>query len=238
MDNFSSLTKKEKKELRKQLQQEDQKRSTRINLVKKITIYVVIALLVLGTIFWLFKIVTSPQPGTSVVDQGREHVTEGTQVSYNSNPPTSGPHYEAWEKAGIYDQPLSDGKLVHSLEHGYIIISYNCDYPKKSFLKDFAVFAHEDNIEATPSSSSATQPHLDLSQWTQDKNCQELVAKLTDLAKKMRVWKLILVPRPSLDERIALTAWARIDKFNSFDEKRIVDFINAFRDHGPEKTME
>ena len=32
-----------------------------------------------------------------------------------------------------------------------------------------------------------------------------------------------------MDSRIALTAWSRIDKFNEFDEKRIVRFIQAYR---------
>ncbi len=205
---------------------------------KRIGFFVFVAIFIAASLFFLLKTENSPKPGLALANQGREHVAPGTKVDYNSNPPTSGPHFEGWEKAGIYDQLLIDGKLVHSLEHGYIIISYNCDYAQNSFLPESVVFAHEENISATPSSSSAIQTHLDLSQWKDDKNCQDLVAKLTDLAKKTRVWKLIVVPRPNLDSRIALTAWTRIDKFNGFDEKRINDFIDAYRDRGPEKTME
>jgi hypothetical protein len=33
---------------------------------------------------------------------------------------------------------------------------------------------------------------------------------------------------PYMDSRIALTAWGRIDKFDQFDESRVVGFIDAY----------
>lgn len=63
-------------------------------------------------------------PGTAYPDLGQEHVAEGTDIDYNSNPPTSGPHYTVQADAGIYDEAPPDGQLVHNLEHGYVIISY------------------------------------------------------------------------------------------------------------------
>lgn len=59
-------------------------------------------------------------------DLGRTHIGEGENVTYNSNPPTSGPHLPTWEKYGIKDKEIQDELLVHSLEHGYVILSYNC----------------------------------------------------------------------------------------------------------------
>ena len=60
------------------------------------------------------------------------HVAEDTDPGpYNSDPPTSGKHYEATLNAGFYndgdvsaDHP--EGHLVHNLEHGYVIFWYNC----------------------------------------------------------------------------------------------------------------
>lgn len=66
-------------------------------------------------------------PGTSIPDLGRGHVRAGSPVNYNSNPPTSGQHYDTWAQWGIYDGAPADGQLVHNLEHGGIIISYNPD---------------------------------------------------------------------------------------------------------------
>ena len=73
--------------------------------------------------------VSKPVEGTVDYDiVGRNHVAEGTTVStYNSNPPSSGPHWPAPTKNGIYDTTLADEQLVHNLEHGYVWISYKSD---------------------------------------------------------------------------------------------------------------
>jgi hypothetical protein len=64
-------------------------------------------------------------PGEQLPDLGQEHIDEGESASYNSNPPTSGPHYKIAAAWGIYDEAPVDEKLVHNLEHGGIVISYN-----------------------------------------------------------------------------------------------------------------
>ena len=54
------------------------------------------------------------------------HIQVGAEhEAYNSNPPTSGPHYEVPAKPGFREEPIADEHLVHSLEHGLIWISYN-----------------------------------------------------------------------------------------------------------------
>ncbi|MFQ5924833.1 MAG: DUF3105 domain-containing protein [Dehalococcoidia bacterium] len=40
---------------------------------------------------------------------------------------------------------------------------------------------------------------------------------------------VILAPYFNMDSQIALTAWGRIDKFDEWDEDRIVEFIEAYR---------
>lgn len=71
-----------------------------------------------------------PLSGTEVPIQGAGHVPDGTQIQYNSNPPTSGPHYNNPQPAGIYDNPVPDGNLVHSMEHGAGILWYRPDLSK------------------------------------------------------------------------------------------------------------
>ena len=44
---------------------------------------------------------------------------------YSTVPPTSGRHWGAWSDCGFYNHPLPDELLVHNLEHGNIIVSYN-----------------------------------------------------------------------------------------------------------------
>jgi len=73
--------------------------------------------------------VSSPVEGTQDFDiVGRSHIAQGTEGSgYNSEPPTSGPHWGNPAKNGIYDTPLPDQQLIHNLEHGHIWISYKSE---------------------------------------------------------------------------------------------------------------
>lgn len=58
-------------------------------------------------------------------DEGRTHVAVGTVIQYGTDPPTSGPHYPDPEPGGFYTTPIDPGFLVHSMEHGGVIIYYN-----------------------------------------------------------------------------------------------------------------
>lgn len=203
-------------------------------------------LLVIGGI-WVYRFVSTPVPGRQMGDQGREHVTaeEAAKFNYNSNPPTSGPHLPTWVKSGVYAQPQSEGELIHSLEHGYVIISYNCNVHLKAASNKRQViskiYAHEE-AGATPSADFIDPIMATGSAVNETEQCQTLIRQLKDLAEKKKLWKLIVVPRPRLDTTIALTAWTYIDAFDppagGSDAKRIEAFIDFHRDHGPEKTME
>lgn len=57
--------------------------------------------------------------------EGRNHVATGTEVDYDTSPPTSGPHYGSWTDPGYYTEQPAAGHLVHSLEHGYVVIYYD-----------------------------------------------------------------------------------------------------------------
>ena len=216
-----------------------------------------IGVVVLGALGWFGWTVSRPIPGTQVADLGREHVTpeQVASTQYNSNPPTSGPHLPTWVKPGVYDVPQSEGELIHALEHGYVIISYNCGvhltdskrldsktisrYLLHSYglsVLSSSVYAHEE--EGSPSGAFSQNQLATGSAITQSESCSTLRQKLSDLANRKRLWKLIVVPRPQLDTTIALTAWGYIDKFDQFDAGRIERFIDFHRDHGPEQTME
>jgi hypothetical protein len=56
-----------------------------------------------------------------------DHVAEGTPIEYTSRPPTSGPHFASWYPSyGVVEQPVPAGNWVHNLEHGAIVVLYNC----------------------------------------------------------------------------------------------------------------
>ncbi len=73
--------------------------------------------------------------GQPIDEMPHLHVAQGTKVTYMHNPPTSGCHYSLGAGVapiahGVYP-PSALPKLtaeywVHNLEHGYIVVSYNC----------------------------------------------------------------------------------------------------------------
>ncbi|MEZ4297938.1 MAG: DUF3105 domain-containing protein [Polyangiaceae bacterium] len=54
------------------------------------------------------------------------HVTACSEVTYVTNPPTSGPHYPYWAAFKVYSQPVPRGFYVHAMEHGAVVVQYNC----------------------------------------------------------------------------------------------------------------
>lgn len=56
-------------------------------------------------------------------------VTDGE--GYSTTPPTSGRHWNGWAACGFYgpDQPLPDERIIHNMEHGNIVVSYNFSDP-------------------------------------------------------------------------------------------------------------
>lgn len=56
------------------------------------------------------------------------HVVDETQaLQYCSNPPSTGPHYPVWADFKNYTTVVPTPYLVHSMEHGAVILWYRCD---------------------------------------------------------------------------------------------------------------
>lgn len=73
--------------------------------------------------------------GQPIDEMPHVHVPEGTLVTYNHNPPTSGCHYSlgtgvAPMSPGVYPPSVAPKVTpeywIHNLEHGYVVVSYNC----------------------------------------------------------------------------------------------------------------
>ncbi len=74
-------------------------------------------------------------------NQGQDHIKPGTKhVPYNSDPPTSGPHFETALPWGVYQQPLTDEYAVHNLEHGGIVMYYDCTKDCESVINQLTVY--------------------------------------------------------------------------------------------------
>ncbi len=60
-------------------------------------------------------------------DRGTTHVEEGSAIDYQRVPPLSGTHYASTVDAGFYEATPLLGSLVHTLEHGAVIVYYDPD---------------------------------------------------------------------------------------------------------------
>ncbi len=67
------------------------------------------------------------------------------------------------------------------------------------------------------------------------KIAEETRQRLEEIAKRYKS-KVLMAPRAGLDRAIALTAWTYLDKFDAFDECRVIGFIKAHINQGPEFT--
>ena len=108
---------------------------------------VVIAVVVLG--FFIlrtplgFSQSDDPLMGDAV-DSGRaSHVPDGTLTARPPQPPTGGPHYVVPQSPGVYDEPLTEGNVIHALEHGLIWISYHPDQVTPEQLNDLRSVAND-----------------------------------------------------------------------------------------------
>ncbi len=129
----------------------------------------------------------------------RRHLESADEAHepYNSVPATSGPHFPVWWRDwGVVDEELPDELLIHNMEHGGVVIRYDCP-----------------------------------------EGCEDLVSELSELT--LQYQKVILSPFSGMGTRIALTAWTYLDKFDEFDEDRIVRFIEAHMnsDESPEPLV-
>lgn len=90
----------------------------------------VVALAVVGGIAYLLLRPNSTEFGDlqEFPIQGRTHIQRGqSHPAYNSTPPTSGWHYaDQVASPGIHAEAIPNEVQVHNLEHGEIMVQYDC----------------------------------------------------------------------------------------------------------------
>ncbi len=147
------------------------------NNLRVILVYVVVVLAVVGLGYWLFTSSAKQQanlPGEAFENQGQEHITQGSteHPPYNSNPPTSGPHWPQPAQWGVYTTAQPDEQLIHNLEHGGIWISYKPDKVDQNtinLLNDFATRYQLIVVEPRPANDAT----ISLTAWTRRLNLDQ-----------------------------------------------------------------
>ncbi|MDP2789141.1 MAG: DUF3105 domain-containing protein [bacterium] len=71
---------------------------------------------------------SKPLMGEKMADEGAGHVGRNEKHAvYNSNPPTSGPHWVGVAGPGIKTEFVPDELVLHSMEHGAAVVWYRED---------------------------------------------------------------------------------------------------------------
>ncbi|HEX3905024.1 MAG TPA: DUF3105 domain-containing protein [Polyangia bacterium] len=138
-------------------------------------------------------------------DEGATHVSCTTNPDYLTEPPSSGNHYICWAAYQTYSAPIPWGNLVHSLEHGAIVIVYNCP----------------DGCDADVANIQAFIDGLPL-----DSDCAP------SLGKNRMI--LMPDPDPNLGVRFAASSWDWTLRADCFDPVAFRQFFADHYDHGRE----
>jgi hypothetical protein len=151
------VSKKLQEKQRRRLAEEQKKAQQRRAQRRRNLVTTAIAIVVAAGVVWLVLSDTSGdggndavgdlKNGVSVEEAGCEdvqtfepqeatHIAEGSEHDdYNSNPPTSGPHYAqplGPIATGFYPSEIEAEKVIHNLEHGEIVIWYSPDAPEET----------------------------------------------------------------------------------------------------------
>ncbi len=123
MDAKATTTDKSRRKSRKETREAERRRKQ----LRNRAVWTLAGIAVVVFVGYLIWNEFRPRPGQSVPQLPAVHVQPGApHEAYNTDPPTSGPHYAQPARAGFYDDAIDDETLVHNLEHGYIVIWYNC----------------------------------------------------------------------------------------------------------------
>ncbi len=146
------------------------------------------------------------EAGVEIVipNEGAAHVSVGQQVSYQTNPPASGPHWSqggmAPAAAGFYETAVEEEQWVHNLEHGYVVLLYDCRGTCPStLLNDLQDFFDS----APPSDVFGTT-------------------------------KMVVAAYDGLPFLLTAVAWDRQLHLETLDEATLLDFYDRHVDQGPE----
>lgn len=122
------MSKSERRQLKKERKHEERQASRRAGRTKRVLGWfagIALLVLVIYAGVAISRRADATRPGEEISYQGKQHISAGEDhVAYNSNPPTSGPHYGSPADWGVYGYELVDENVLHSLEHGGIWISY------------------------------------------------------------------------------------------------------------------
>lgn len=144
---------------------------------------------------------------------GGGHVLVCSEIDWPTRPPQSGFHFEIHAEFKTYADSVPYGFLVHSLEHGAVVIGYNCP-------------------QGCAQEVALAQAFIDA--WPEDAHnpiCDSI--RCHPQPKK----RFILAPDPRLSTRWSATTWGSIWKSCTLDTASLGAFARPRYRKAPEDLM-
>lgn len=161
-------------------------------------VIVAVTLVVLGALIWGGIVAARHRkenlPGQSFPMQGQNHVALDYQFTYNSNPPTSGPHFAQPANWGAYDYEANDKIFIHNMEHGGIWISYRPTVATSTINELKAIVNEFGGSKIVMAPRAANDSDIAVAAWTRLLKLNLVGGALTDDQKNQirefyRAWK-------------------------------------------------
>jgi hypothetical protein len=145
------------------------------------------------------------QPGDHTAE-----IDANDDPKWNTDPPTTGPHYQVPAIFGEYDSPVQIAQAVHNLEHGGVFVFYGDDVPEAT-VSQLSAFYNEDTTGM-------------------------LLAPLPRLGDKIALGAWVTPdPRPG---SVGEGGNGYLAECAEFDENAFATFRDEFRFKGPERFPE
>lgn len=145
---------------------------------------------------------------TNLPHFGASHHPLCTELTYQTNPPSSGDHWSIWAQFRTYTTEVPRGMYVHNLEHGAVVMAYDCPSGCADVAQAFEDAANEFGVDP-------------------------LCAASPTGAERSRV---IITPDPELDKPIGIAAWRATYVATCIDPPSLLDFIEKNYAKAPENT--
>ncbi len=155
---------------------------------KKFLSTVAVAVVTAAAAYGVYTWLSRDLAGESYPSQGNRHVAMGRaeRFPYNTDPPTSGNHYDSLAPWGVRKKPILKGLQTHNLEDGGVIVSYRCrDCPDLIRKIEELVDRYPTQVIAAP--YPKMKPLIALTAWTRidrlDKFDQKRIVRFIEAYK-------------------------------------------------------
>jgi hypothetical protein len=135
------------------------------------------------------------------------HYPDDAGLTWSTNPPSSGPHYDVWGVWGVHTTPLPRGNYVHNLEHGGVVVLYRCD-------------------------GDCTALRTQLTDLVNGLDPEPMCVALGMGVPR----RIVLTEDPLIDAPVAAASWGWTYHANCFDAPSLTAFILARTGHATEDT--